>query len=553
MNLQIVSPPNLAIRIRALWEGIWPYSAFISLVFIYNYLFLSQGYCPELDEGYLQSLAKRTLDGEQIYLDYYFLRTPLSVYIQTALMWTFGGWYTLMAARVIWAIQMMLSVILVSDLYRRRVSSLELLLLLSVCYVISTLLLSFPWYSYDGVVLAALTAVLYHRRYFVACGVVAMLAGMAKQNYFLLLPLFFLGAMILKLLVRQVEVISFNTIFRVVAGSFLTIGGYLGYLYFTGALEAFLINVLVLPPKIGVVGIDYILFQNNADALLVSTPLIGVIALSFYLRKHFWLIGIAALASLVYYYIGPYQNVRIFIYAALYFSYAMGCLAVIECIRRKLPGDMGCRVDISSAFYFMLIIQYLAGFNYGGVFFAYMGAGFVIPLTYIVFKDFSPTPYRRITATVIMLSLLICGIYLKYNFVYHESARSLLTVEYSHPKLRYIKSTDRAVRHLEDLLSLIQSETRDDDYIFVFPHYPALYFLADRKNPTRIVWYYKREFNGEMLAEAVSDMKLNKPRLIILHRDWLPEILADFVNEDYRELDLPRSIYSDFKISVLVD
>ena len=69
---------------RSILAKSWPYAIFVILVVIYNYFFLGQGF-NGTDEGYLLSLGQRIVDGDRPYLDFYFLRTPLSIYVQAGL------------------------------------------------------------------------------------------------------------------------------------------------------------------------------------------------------------------------------------------------------------------------------------------------------------------------------------------------------------------------------------------------------------------------------------------------------------------------------------
>ncbi len=62
----------------------WPYFIFTILAVIYNFIFLRYGF-NATDEGWLLSIAKRIIDGEKPYKDFYFLINPLTVYIQAAL------------------------------------------------------------------------------------------------------------------------------------------------------------------------------------------------------------------------------------------------------------------------------------------------------------------------------------------------------------------------------------------------------------------------------------------------------------------------------------
>ncbi len=129
-----------AISVR---DTVWPYAVFLLLVALYSLLTLAHGF-NATDEGYLLSAGARVAEGEAPYADFYFFRTPLSVYIQAAFISIFGDSYTVLVSRWVWTLQMCLVVVLISLLYRCFVRPWELLLLLVTTFTVSTLLLIFP-------------------------------------------------------------------------------------------------------------------------------------------------------------------------------------------------------------------------------------------------------------------------------------------------------------------------------------------------------------------------------------------------------------------------
>ena len=108
--------------------------------------------------------------------------------------------------------------------------------------------------------------------------------------------------------------------------------------------------------------------------------------------------------------------------------------------------------------------------------------------------------------------------------------------EHRHHKLAGIRSTPKKVNAFQALTEVIERHSEQDDYIFIFPDYPAIYYLTDRKNPTRIDWYYKREFNDRMFIESIEVLRKKKQKLILVHSDKTPPALRQFLENNYEKL-----------------
>ncbi|UCD64257.1 MAG: hypothetical protein JSW34_02130, partial [Candidatus Zixiibacteriota bacterium] len=102
---------------QPVFDIIWPYAAFVLLVAVYSALTLGHGF-NATDEGYLLSLGQRVVDGQRPYTDFYFFRTPMSVYIQAVRIEIFGDSYTILMSRILWTFQMCIVAILISIVYR---------------------------------------------------------------------------------------------------------------------------------------------------------------------------------------------------------------------------------------------------------------------------------------------------------------------------------------------------------------------------------------------------------------------------------------------------
>jgi hypothetical protein len=520
----------------AFFSEFWPYAAVIIFAIIYNYFFLGQGYAPAMDEGYLQSLGRRIVNGEAPYGDFYFLRTPLSIYIQAGLIWIFGDGYTLFAARIWLAIQTMLIVIFLSVLYRRFVRPLELLMLLFTTYVISTLLLNFPWYSYDALFFAVLALLFYDRKKYFLSGAAIFMAGMAKQNYLLMLPMIILIAVIVRLATREIRIITYDAARKTIIGFLIPFLFYMLYLVLTGTIGAFSRNVFILPEQCNSLGIVFTLFQDNPKAFLWSLPFMISIALIFGGRRWLWFLIAVALGGFVFFGINLINDVYSFVYFIVFLNYTAALLLIKEFIVGMDNAGKETASRIIPLFAVALIVQYLSGFNYSGLIFAYMGAVVGLPFSYIIFRDCNQMPYRKAAVIFLFMAILALGQFHKYRYVYHDEPRSELKVEYISPKLRFIKSTVENVQSLENVVMAIRTYSEEKDYIFIFPDFSALYYLTGRRNPTPIEWYYPAEYNEKMLIESMRAVEVKKPKLIMVMEGNMPVALKSILVDSYREL-----------------
>ncbi len=501
----------------------WPYVLFASLAVIYNYLFLGQGF-NGTDEGYLLSLGQRVASGDRPYIDFYFLRTPLSIYIQAGLIEIFGDSYTVLASRIFWAVQIGVLALLLSTVYRKFVSAMELFFLLVATYIILGLLVSFPWYNTDAAFFAGLAVVLFYHQYLFWAGMAIGLAFLTKQGYGLMLPLFLAIAGIIQWRFRRIRLIGWRIVIRLCLGAALPVLIYVIYLLFNRGLGRFIENVLLLPPKSSGVGITFTLFQNNLDALLYSIPIILAIIIVFLapIQKRVWMIaGGVCFAVAVFL---MFKTDQYYVFNIVMMNYAVAAIAIIMAAKGTIREDQVPIGKILSAMIMAAVAQYIAGYNYGGLAFVYVGAGISICFTYLVVRAEIHGGHGKLISIGLLSIILAIGAYHKHNAVYRDEKRTLLTSEFTLPKLKGIKSTERNVRQIEGMISIINQYTSKGDYIYVFPDLPVLYYLTDRKNPTPVEWPFFRELTGEIIVEMLDSLQSRMPKIVLL--EMYPE--ADF-------------------------
>lgn len=514
----------------------WPYLLFISFVIAYNWIFLGQGYSAPMDEGYLQSLATRILDGQLPYRDFFFLRTPASIYIQALLMGLLGKAYTLYTARIFLVVEMTSLVILLSLCYKQFVLRIILFLLLTTSYTVVTLLLNFPWYSYDAVFFATISVVLMHKKQYYLAGGAIFLSAMSKQNYVLLLP-FLLVIFVFSLSeIAKSSGSRKNLIRKVLAGFVVPSFIYLGYLLVTSSAIVFFENVLLLPPKVSNVTWQFSLFQDNVPAFETALPVIvGLALIVIGVRRFIWLapLGVIILFAFSDRIVGSASQ---FVYTIVFVNYAAILLwLILQRSKEDVPPSLP-PTGLLPMFLSGLAIMYLSGFNYGGLLFAGMGAGVVLPFSYVILEKTLQRVRNYWLAPALLLIVLGLSLSQKYKFVYHEGLRPDLSESFDTPMLNHITSTAKNVFHVRSMIAAVELHSQEGDYIFVYPDYPALYYLTNRRNPTPIQWYYKLEFNNEMFAEAMDSLESNRPKLILISSDPIPQRLIAITSNCYSEL-----------------
>ncbi len=515
----------------------WPYAVFLAIVGVYSWFTLPDGF-NATDEGYLLALGQRVVDGEVPYRDFYFLRTPLSVYIQAALIGLLGESYTVLASRIYWLVQMTLATVFLSFIYRRFVSTGELVALLLSTFAISTLLLPFPWYNYDAVFFAIVTALCIHNRKFLPAGIAAFLAAMCKQNYLALLPGYLILAGIVQWRVRSVTLVSRKDLIRMATGFLAPAVLYAGYLGIQGLLGAFYNNVFAWPPKASQTEIGFVLFQDHPEALVRALPMIAVVTIWFYLNRLplIWkIIGRFAAAGTAFWILYSHHN---FVYATVYFGITVAVLVAIHSVRGRTGLKNGVLQALLPMLIFGLILQYLAGFNYTGVILAYAGTGLLFAVGWVLLRRTSTIAHRKWLALELLVLVLVVGWFHRYTYVYRDADRSDLKSEFRTEKLAGIESSRRNTWQIDQIVSITRELTEPGDPIFVFPDFPVFYYLTDRVNPTPIAWYIQLEYGGPMTERALESLRKQGPKLIFVQTFFEIDYVREGAVIDY--MSIPR-------------
>ncbi len=497
---------------------------FTVAVVLYNYLYLPDGF-NATDEGWLLSLGQRISHGQVPYRDFYFLINPLVIYAQSVFISVFGDSYTVLASRIYWAVQMWVMIVVFSAVYRKYVNNLELLLLLLASWVVSTLMIQYPWYNYEAVFYSSLAIVALSRKKYYLLGVLAFLAFWAKQNYVLLLPLIFGLGYVLRPLKIKSEYVGSRAIRRAAIGFWVPAAIWLVYLVYTGSFSAYITDAYIYLPEVTARGWLFGIFQNNHVAIVFSLPLIAMMLLLAYSRNFKWLIVpvllIPAIGFMIYY------RPKLFNYNMAIFNHAITIFLIWRIRRTKVVSERERLVALLPAQLAASVVVYLSGFSYVGIVTSYMGSGIALTISYCSLKMAAPSVYKKYFPATIALLILGAGTFTKYHYIYRDAPRDQLLSEFTTGKMKGIRTTARNFSQISDLLKAVDFYTDKGDYILIYPDFPVLYYLTDRKNPTRVDWYYWRGLHPDMVDDAAKNIAKYKPKVIFVQK--------------YSEDDYPRN------------
>jgi hypothetical protein len=182
-----VSAPTPHVSWRE-WRTRLPWWLLLPIVCQFSFAWI--GFSPT-DDGWLQAVARRLLDGEVPHRDFIFLRPALSAYLQVPLIWVGGdhliwwsrlwGWLELAAIAWLWS-----GIVGLTGLRR------------ACAYVIATLLSAhtFPvmaWHTLDGLVLCTCAVALAQRGWLRTGFFCVGCAALCRQNFAFFAPILLLA------------------------------------------------------------------------------------------------------------------------------------------------------------------------------------------------------------------------------------------------------------------------------------------------------------------------------------------------------------------------
>ncbi|MGH7267954.1 MAG: hypothetical protein ACREMB_24320, partial [Candidatus Rokuibacteriota bacterium] len=162
-----------------------------------------------------------------------------------------------------------------------------------------------------------------------------------------------------------------------------------------------------------------------------------------------------------------------------------------------------------------LCTLYATTWSYLGIGMARIGLALALPIALGALAGDAAGSRRVAGGAVFYAGLLAASIWVAVPHL--DASRGDLTEPFRAERLRGIHSSPRRVRSVDGAVELVRRETAPGDYVFAFMDFPALYFLAGRRNPTRVDWFLPQEVTREEVARAVADLTARPPRLVVLN------------------------------------
>jgi hypothetical protein len=133
--------------------------------------------------------------------------------------------------------------------------------------------------------------------------------------------------------------------------------------------------------------------------------------------------------------------------------------------------------------------------------------------------DGGPAPRRagRFLAGCVLLYAALLAALLQGALPYQDGRRGEPVVPFRSERLRGVRTAASRVRGVDGVIELVRRETAPGDHVLAFMHFPALYFLTERRNPTRVDWFIPLELTRAEVRRAVADLGARPPRLVVLN------------------------------------
>ncbi len=491
------------------------------------------------DDGYLLTLAERMLRGEVIYRDFAYLRPPLSVMIQAALLdWVPG--YAEAASRWYLAGQVAIILLAVYALLGRvepAPATRAFFALLAVVYAFTGGWPPTPWHTVDGIFFSVLTtwalvaaAERHSPLLALTAGLAAGAALLSKQGFVVVTLVGF--ALTLTAPGRRIGRRSWTGAAAYLSGAGLIATALLVYLIMHDALVAFAQSVIMAPGEItrDLLGRDawFLLVRIHIPAwmgALVGLVFIALITLPMAGWVRAGLAGslVAWLSSSLWLAQAGRRVQWHFLVQPVYTTIWVGAvgLLIAQAVRRvRLPFGVLWALALG------LCTLYASSWSFVGIRLA-LGHVLALPVCLLTLVrrpaagDGSLSadltlPTRRFAAACLLVYVAVFMAFLQIAVPSLDVSRLDATVPFATDRLRGIRSSPLRVRGVDGVVDLVRRETAAGDPVLAFMDFPALYFLTGRRNPTRVDWFLPQELPMAEVRRALADLEARPPRLVIL-------------------------------------
>jgi Dolichyl-phosphate-mannose-protein mannosyltransferase len=510
----------------------------------YRATFISQGF-NGTDEGWLQTLGQRVANGQVPYRDFFYVLPPVSVYREAALIKVFGDGYGILASRWVFVIEATLASVVAFIIIRRFVGDHLAFLSALPTIFFSVIFYYFSNYTYDAVLLTLVAMALLTyadrapRTLSIAAGAAAALAFLAKPTFLVFLVLPPLAGVVSAHFDDSATGPRPAWWRRRADWRYFALGYAVlcivvfGYMATAGALGSFVYQAFALTRQAFPTSLSFLILQDMPDRLLTwpAAPSLVVILvlLLFRGRRIVEIARLPLLAVALGYFVfrvlrapgngPPTSRQELLVVVALGLLLLLNAVALVEAVRRRL---MPVELPL-----YALMLQYVTQINYSGLRYSYMGTYLSLPVALLLVRawlrarsvsDGKPATnlVPAVVATLLAAWFVVGGIAVTRGTVYRDADRARLTASFSSGKLAGISTRPANVALINGMLAAIDQYTNKGDPALVFPDFPAIYFLTDRINPTRIDWYDPGEIIPSMTEQAVADLQRNPPRVVFI-------------------------------------
>jgi hypothetical protein len=485
------------------------------------------------EDGYLLTLGGRMARGEVPYRDFSYIRPPLPIAIQAALLETVPG-YGVAASRWYFAGQVGVILTVVYALLSRLVASRwnrAALAFLASVVAFTGGFPAMPWHTIDGIFFAALATwalvAAAERRSLGLVFVAGLLAGAAvlsKQGFLVVAA----AGLVLCLNGhgRRIGRRAWAAALAYAAGGGFIGGAALLCLAEYGALRASAEAILFSPRELTrddlhrsifdlVVGAHLPSVRGAAFGLLlvalVTLRMPGLARICLGAAGLLWVCGAFWLARTI-----P-ETYRTLLVEPIHTSTWLGGLGLLAW---QTAGRFRLAPSVTWGLGLGLATLYAAGWSYEAIRSAVLALALPLPLVLMGLAtagaggEVERGPRFAVGCLLVYAGVLSLALHIAVPYL--DGPRGDLTVPFATDRLSGIRSSPRRARGVDGVVALVRRETVAQDYVLTFMDFPSFYFLTDRRNATRVDWFLSQELTIVERDRALADLRARPPRLVIL-------------------------------------
>ncbi len=499
----------------------------------------------DTDGGFITAYGWRILQGELPYVDFIYVRPPLSIYWRSLELWLLPDHLEIIAERVGFYLKIGLYSWLAAAILLRSSGR---WLVAGLGFILSVH--NYPaaaWHTIDGIFFSVLAfwCLFNWRRGLIVASICVFLAMACKQSFYPLLPLFLL-------------IVGLYRGWRALLIALVTWLGCFGLAWGVAQYAGVwpdLVQQITASTSSG-----QALERGLYDYFRLDVRLWGLILLVlpfWWLRRRRWLN--AAMAGFVLALCGSYcysiyqnetftapvgQSRLLFLIALAY-----GSFSLFQLLRQQ-----GSKVFRSSAlhpylqFFSLLGISWMAAISWGYNFPILFSAPLVFGCYWMVKER--AAPWLHVPGGLwhgILVIVLVSTFRFAYEYVYRDGQRADLNMELSivFPKLKHIYSDPQTFEKYRELKQLRQ---KYGDRFKTMPSFPLSNYLTETTSPLAIDWVFNSETNGqnEKLYERINARDIH----FFIEREAIPTIknngkyeVSKYILDNLERIDETRYFY----------